>query len=159
MIVEYHRPETLQSALVLLSRKYPRTVPLGGGTHLSHYQGDPIAVVDLSKLDLGKIERAGDRLRIGSTATLQSLIDFDGTPPDAQGSRAFRSQLQFTAIGQCGRHVGDRRWEVGFPQRSPGRGCPGHFAARRGKSGCRRLARAQSRSQRKRADYRVGNSV
>ena len=80
MIVEYHRPETLQSALVLLSRKYPRTVPLGGGTHLSHYQGDPIAVVDLSKLDLGRIERAGDRLRIGSTATLQSLIDFDGAP-------------------------------------------------------------------------------
>ncbi len=81
MIVEYHRPETLQSALLLLSRKLPRTVPLGGGTHLSHYQGEPIAVVDLSKLDLGRIERAGDVLRIGSTVTLQALIDFDDTSP------------------------------------------------------------------------------
>jgi CO/xanthine dehydrogenase FAD-binding subunit len=81
MIVEYHRPETLQSALVLLSRKHPRTVPLGGGTHLSHYQGEPIAVVDLSRLDLGRIERAGNVLRIGSTVTLQGLINFDGAPP------------------------------------------------------------------------------
>jgi CO/xanthine dehydrogenase FAD-binding subunit len=81
MIVEYHRPETLQSALELLSRKNPRTVPLGGGTHLSHYQGDPIAVVDLRKLGLGKIERAGGLLRIGSTATLQELLDSDETGP------------------------------------------------------------------------------
>ncbi len=80
MIVEYHRPETLQSALELLSRKNPRTVPLGGGTHLSHYQGEPVAVVDLGKLGLGKIERSGSELRIGSTATLQALIDFDETP-------------------------------------------------------------------------------
>ena len=80
MIVEYHRPETLQAALELLSRKNPRTVPLGGGTHLSHYRGDPIAVVDLRKLDLGKIERSVEFMRIGSTVTLQALIDSVETP-------------------------------------------------------------------------------
>jgi CO/xanthine dehydrogenase FAD-binding subunit len=80
MIVEYHRPETLQSALELLSRKNPRTVPLGGGTHLSHYRGEPVAVVDLSKIGLEKIDWAGSVLRIGSTATLQALIDFEETP-------------------------------------------------------------------------------
>ena len=80
MIVEYHRPETLQSALELLSRKNPHTVPLGGGTHLSHYQGEPIAVVDLRQLNLGKIERTGNLLRIGAAATLQELVNFDEMP-------------------------------------------------------------------------------
>jgi CO/xanthine dehydrogenase FAD-binding subunit len=93
MIVEYHRPETLQSALELLSRRNPRTVPLGGGTHLSHYQGEPIAVVDLGKLDLGKIERTGNRLRIGSTVTLQALIDFDGTPPMLKETARFETNF------------------------------------------------------------------
>jgi CO/xanthine dehydrogenase FAD-binding subunit len=81
MIVEYHRPETLQSALELLSRKNPRTVPLGGGTHLSHYQGEPLAVVDLRKLDLGRIERVGDTLRIGSAGTLRDL-EVSGEVPE-----------------------------------------------------------------------------
>lgn len=81
MIVEYHRPETLQAAIELLSRKTPPTYPLGGGTHLSHYQGEPIAVVDLRKLGLSKIERTGNSLRIGAAATLQELIDSVETPP------------------------------------------------------------------------------
>jgi CO/xanthine dehydrogenase FAD-binding subunit len=93
MIVEYHRPENLQSALELLSRRNPRTVPLGGGTYLSHYQGEPIAVVDLGKLDLGRIERSGNILRIGSTTTLQVLIDFDGTPPMLKETARFETNF------------------------------------------------------------------
>jgi CO/xanthine dehydrogenase FAD-binding subunit len=92
MIVEYHRPETLQAALALLSRKDPRTLPLGGGTYISHHQGDPIAVVDLSKLGLGTIERTGsNKLKIGATATLQEVENFDGTP------QALKDVLRFEA--------------------------------------------------------------
>ncbi len=89
MIVEYHRPETLQEALELLSRTNPRTLPLGGGTHLSHYQGDPIAVIDLRKLGLGKIELADNFLKIGAMATLQELEDFEEAP------QAFKDTLRF----------------------------------------------------------------
>lgn len=89
MIVEYHRPETLQAALELLSRKNPRTLPLGGGTHLSHYHSDPIAVVDLGKLNLGKIERTDNYLKIGAMATLQELEDSEETP------QAFTETLRF----------------------------------------------------------------
>jgi len=89
MIVEYHRPETLQAALELLSRKNPRTLPLGGGTRLSHYHGDPIAVVDLRKLALGKIERTDNFLKIGAMATLQELEDFEETP------QAFKETVRF----------------------------------------------------------------
>jgi CO/xanthine dehydrogenase FAD-binding subunit len=92
MIVEYHRPETLQAALELLSRKDPRTLPLGGGTYISHHQGDPIAVVDLSKLSLGTIERtSSNTLKIGATTTLQEVENFDETP------QALKDVLRFEA--------------------------------------------------------------
>ena len=35
MIIEYHRPETIDEALDLLARSQPATVPLGGGTVLN----------------------------------------------------------------------------------------------------------------------------
>ncbi len=40
MIIEYHRPETLEQALALLSRKNPPTLPLGGGSYLSRHTSD-----------------------------------------------------------------------------------------------------------------------
>lgn len=91
MIVEYLRPETLQAALELLSRKNPRTLTLGGGTHLSHYHGDPIAVVDLRKLGLEKIERTDNFLKIGAMATLQELEDFEETPQAVKETLRFES--------------------------------------------------------------------
>ena len=91
MIVEYHRPETLQLALELLSRRNPHTVPLGGGTHLSHYQGEPIAVVDLCRLGLSQIERIGDILRIDSAVTLQMLIDSDETSQTLKEAARFET--------------------------------------------------------------------
>jgi CO/xanthine dehydrogenase FAD-binding subunit len=91
MIVEYHRPETLQAAIDLLSRKNPPTYPLGGGTHLSHYQGEPIAVVDLRKLGLSKIERIETSLRIGAAATLQEIIDSVEVPQAVKESVRFET--------------------------------------------------------------------
>ena len=91
MIVEYHRPETLQAAIDLLSRKNPPTYPLGGGTHLSHYQGEPIAVVDLRKLGLSKIQRTGNLLNIGAAATLQEIIDSVEVPQAFKDSARFET--------------------------------------------------------------------
>ena len=39
MITEYHRPSTLESAIELLGRKTPETVPLAGGTLLNQKIG------------------------------------------------------------------------------------------------------------------------
>jgi len=80
MIIEYHRPQNLDEALKLLARQEPKTVPLGGGSSLSHYKGDPIAVVDLQNLGLNQVEIQGTTLKVGATATLQQLLDFPGTP-------------------------------------------------------------------------------
>ena len=50
MILEYHRPQTLEAALALLSRQSPLTVPMGGGSALNRPDPTPVAVVDLQAL-------------------------------------------------------------------------------------------------------------
>lgn len=75
MIIEYHKPNSIDDACKLLSRESPRTVPLGGGTVLSQYHGEPIAVVDLQDLGIDGIEAHGNMLFIGASTTLQSVIE------------------------------------------------------------------------------------
>jgi CO/xanthine dehydrogenase FAD-binding subunit len=75
MIIEYHRPSTLEEALHLLSRKEPHTLPLGGGTILNRPTDDEFAVVDLQTLGLDKIVRRGQSLSIGATVRLQNLVE------------------------------------------------------------------------------------
>lgn len=78
MISTYHRPQTLDEALTLLTQ--PNTVPLGGGTLLSKATTDSVAVVDLQRLGLGSLRANGNELVIGATSTLQSLLESEHTP-------------------------------------------------------------------------------
>ncbi|MCL4528373.1 MAG: FAD binding domain-containing protein [Chloroflexi bacterium] len=73
MITAYHRPQSLDKALELLS--HPNTFPLGGGTLLSHRQSDAVEVVDLQALGLNSLKKSGKDLEIGATATLQQLLE------------------------------------------------------------------------------------
>jgi len=75
MIIEYHRPETMEQAKKLLSRSKPLTIPLGGGTLVSHPSQDPVAVVDLQALGLDKIINDESIIKIGSMVRLQSLVE------------------------------------------------------------------------------------
>ena len=75
MITTYHRPQTLDEALTLLTQ--PNTVPLGGGTLLSQPTTDPVQVVDLQLLSLNSLNKKGNDLEIGATTTLQSLLEND----------------------------------------------------------------------------------
>lgn len=81
MIIEYYRPETLEEALSLLSQPSPKAKPLGGGTVLNAPSAEDYAVVDLQALGWETIEQKGRDLRIGATATLQSLLDTGGIQP------------------------------------------------------------------------------
>ncbi len=73
MIIEYHRPKTLEEALKLIGRSKPRTYPMGGGTVLNQPASDRFAVVDLQALGLDKLHKSGNTLEIGATVTLQAL--------------------------------------------------------------------------------------
>ena len=75
MIIEYHRPQNLDEALLLLSRAEPKTVPMGGGTYLNRPSADSFAVVDLQSLGLNGLHDQGNMLVIGATLTLQELLD------------------------------------------------------------------------------------
>ncbi|HEX2980348.1 MAG TPA: FAD binding domain-containing protein [Anaerolineaceae bacterium] len=81
MILEYHRPETLEEALKLLARTDPPTRPLGGGAVVSRSRGDDYAVVDVQRLGLSKIERQGNLLSIGASASLQNLYECPDLQP------------------------------------------------------------------------------
>lgn len=78
MITAYHRPQTLDEALALLTQ--PNTLPLGGGTLLSKPTTDPVSVVDLQHLNLDSITPKGNDLEIGATCTLQALLESNACP-------------------------------------------------------------------------------
>jgi probable selenate reductase FAD-binding subunit len=78
MITTYHRPKTLDEALTFLAQT--NTVPLGGGTLLSHPTTDSVEVIDLQSLGLDSIKKNGNNLEIGATATLQALLENENCP-------------------------------------------------------------------------------
>jgi len=80
MIIEYHRPETMEQARKLLERKIPATIPLGGGTILSHTTEEPLAVVDLQSLKLDEISFDKPSVKIGSMVRLQALVENRNLP-------------------------------------------------------------------------------
>ena len=74
MILEYHRPQTIEEALALLARQQPVTVPLAGGSAIQRLP-QPVAVVDLQALGLNTFQQQGNSLELGAALTLQSLLE------------------------------------------------------------------------------------
>ena len=89
MITNYHRPKTLDEALTLLTQ--PDTLPLGGGTLLSHKTADSVKVIDLQLLGLNSLTKNGNNLELGATLTLQSLLESEHCP------EALKSALKLEA--------------------------------------------------------------
>ena len=86
MITAYHRPKTLDEALALLAQ--PNTLPLGGGTLLSHTSttlstggtADSTEAIDLQLLGLDSLRVNGNSLELCATLTLQSLLESEHCP-------------------------------------------------------------------------------
>ena len=93
MITTYHRPRTLEQALALISRPNPRTLPLGGGTFLSHSNPETYEVVDLQSLGINKIQKSGNNLEIGATATLQNLLENEDFPVNLRSALKLEAPL------------------------------------------------------------------
>jgi CO/xanthine dehydrogenase FAD-binding subunit len=75
MIIEYHRPTTLEQALELLGRPEPTSLPLGGGSALNRPDVRPLAAVDLQALGLDTYGLRGNSIEMGATLTLQALLE------------------------------------------------------------------------------------
>ena len=78
MITAYHRPQTLDEALTLLAQ--PNSMPLGGGTLLSHGTPESVQAVDLQLLGLNYLTKKGNELEMGATLTLQGLLESEHCP-------------------------------------------------------------------------------
>lgn len=102
MIIEYHRPESLEDALALLQRAEPRTLPLGGGTVLSRQRKPDVAVVDLQKLGLDRIESEGHLLKVGAAARLQRLFEYPDLPEALRESLLREAQLNLRQMATLG---------------------------------------------------------
>jgi CO/xanthine dehydrogenase FAD-binding subunit len=91
MITAYHRPQTLDEALTLLTQ--PNTLPLGGGTLLSHGTPDFVQAVDLQLLGLDSLTKKGNELEIGATLTLQALLESEHCPEPLQRALKLEAPL------------------------------------------------------------------
>lgn len=80
MISQYHRPDSIEQALQLLGRKTPKTVPLGGGTRISQYRGDPIEVVDIQNLRLEQFSADQDAYTLGAGVRLADMEGWHELP-------------------------------------------------------------------------------
>ena len=78
-VTAFHRPDTVEAALALLAE--PGRVPIGGGTVINTPGGEPVEVVDLSRLDLQYIGEKKKHLRLGATAVLQDVVEHPAAPP------------------------------------------------------------------------------
>jgi len=81
MILEYHRPDTLEQALTLIQRQTPRTIPLGGGTRVSQMCKEDLAVVDLQSLGLDRCRLDNGQFVMGAMARMKTLAEVDGLHP------------------------------------------------------------------------------
>lgn len=102
MITEYHRPRTLDEALVLLARSSPLTYLMGGGTKLNRPSSQSFEVVDLQSLaaqpnlGLGQILLIGNLIEIGAAVTLQRLSESKVIPESIQPALAQVLQSEAT---------------------------------------------------------------
>ena len=88
MIGDYYRPESVEKAVKLLSRKNGDLRPLGGGTQLSRFQGDLKGVVDLQSAGLDQILVDHEQIKVGATTRLDMILESPNI--DTEIKRAIR---------------------------------------------------------------------
>ena len=91
MITAYHRPQTLDEALTLLTQ--PNRTPLGGGTLLSRSSTASIEAVDLQGVGLNVVKKRGNNLEVGATVTLQQLLESEDCPQSLKSALKLEAPL------------------------------------------------------------------
>jgi CO/xanthine dehydrogenase FAD-binding subunit len=90
-VTDYHLPTSLPEALGLLAEHGSDLLVIAGGTVAMPLVNEGISLPDrvmgLRRVGLDAIERKGDTLRIGATATLDRLATQDASPLLAEAAR------------------------------------------------------------------------
>ena len=90
-VADYYLPTSVPEALGLLAEHGPELLVIAGGTVAMPLINEgislPVRVMGLRHAGLDRIERDGDTLRIGATATLTALAGQDDVPLLAEAAR------------------------------------------------------------------------
>ena len=115
VISAYHRPDTLDDALVLLSRPGVSTAVLAGGAYLNaHMSPEVQEVVDLQAVGLDGIEIEGERLAVGAMVRLQALLDHPQVPLHLREAAHREAPNTFRHAATVGGVVAGADWESEF---------------------------------------------
>jgi CO/xanthine dehydrogenase FAD-binding subunit len=106
----YWRPATVQDALALLRRR--DAVLIGGGTKVNAApDGEPVQIVDLQALGLGRIERRPGGLDIGAGATLARIATDAAVPAVVREAARREEPSTLRAVATLGGCVAAGHWE------------------------------------------------
>lgn len=93
----YHRPDSIEEALQLLSRQGLNTAILAGGTQINPRLAAVDEIVDLQSTGLDQISSGDGRLTLGAMVRVQTIVDHEDTPPllremaQREGPNTFRN--------------------------------------------------------------------
>lgn len=106
MITQYHRPLTLDDAVVLAAR--PRAVVVAGGTSVvPTLASGSWEVVDLQALDLGGVSHGEAAVACGAMASLQDIADASYVPQVIADAAMLEGPNTLRAAATIGGVVGD----------------------------------------------------
>ena len=105
LIAAYHRPRAIDEALTLLADGHRR--PIGGGTTITtDREPSDLEVVDLQALGLDGIERTGDTVLLGATATLAAVAAHEDVPERVRSLARAEAPSTIRALATVGGAVG-----------------------------------------------------
>jgi probable selenate reductase FAD-binding subunit len=114
-IRQYHRPESIQEALQLITRPDVTTAVLAGGTNLLAQPDTEIdQVVDLQKLELNKIRTEQGKLAYGSMVRVQQIVEHSQSPPLLRQTAKYEGPNTLRNVGTIGGLVVQADWESEF---------------------------------------------
>lgn len=108
---EYHRPNSVNEALELLSRRGMRSSLLAGGTTLVPQDDVIDDVIDIQALGLNNIESDGESFSLGAMCRIQDIVGHTEIPPLLKTTAQREGPNTFRNMGTIGGLVAIADWE------------------------------------------------
>lgn len=107
MVLQFHKPATIQEAVGLKRRFQARSAYLAGGTFANAKESPlhPDHWISLAGLEADRIDQTADGLVIGALCSLQQLIDDTRTPPPLRAAAAQIVSRNVRHAATIGGHV------------------------------------------------------
>ena len=108
---EYHRPNSVNEALELLTRIGVRAALVAGGTNLVPQDDVIDEVIDLQALGLDNIESDGESFSLGAMCRIQDIVGHAEIPPLLKTTAKREGPNTFRNMGTIGGLIATADWE------------------------------------------------